>query len=219
MARVLVIGDLHLPAERKDYLEFCKGLRKKYRTNKTVFIGDVVDHHAISFHHKHPEEDAAMAEYHRTMKALKEWKKTFKEAFVCIENHDERVQRIGASAGIPPMYLKSYAEVFNTPNWSWDYEWILDGVAYMHGTGASSAACPAFTKAVNRMQSVVMGHIHSNASICWTTGVNGSVFGFNVGCGVDRNHKMMHYGSNFLKKPVNSAGVVIDGKPYLELMD
>ena len=40
----------------------------------------------------------------------------------------------------------------------------------------------------------------------------------NVGCGVDREHIAMAYGSNFLKKPIVSAGVVIDGHPFLELM-
>ena len=50
--RILVIGDLHLPAEREDYLQFCRDLKKKYKTNMTVFIGDVIDHHAISFHNK-----------------------------------------------------------------------------------------------------------------------------------------------------------------------
>ena len=72
MARVLVIGDLHLPAVHSDYLEFCKTLKKKYRTNKTVFIGDVLDLHAISFHKKHPESDGAMAEYDKAMEDLKE---------------------------------------------------------------------------------------------------------------------------------------------------
>ena len=56
MARVLVIGDLHLPAEHPDYYAFIKDVKRKYRTDTTVFIGDIVDHHAISFHKKHPEE-------------------------------------------------------------------------------------------------------------------------------------------------------------------
>tara|TARA_R110002051_G_scaffold47441_1_gene93881 strand:+ start:300 stop:962 length:663 start_codon:yes stop_codon:yes gene_type:complete len=220
MSRVLVIGDLHLPAERSDYLAFCRNLRKKYKTDTTVFIGDVVDHHAISFHAKHPEEDGAMAEYHRTMLKLKDWKKAFPEAKVCIGNHDERIQRIGASSGIPQMYMKDYKEIFDTPNWDWDYEWIVDSVSYLHGTGASSGTTPAFNAAKARLQSTVCGHVHSAASVCWTEGPNESkIFGFNVPCGVDRNHKMMHYGKNFLRKPVNGAGVVIERHPYLEIMD
>jgi|TARA_Y100001973_G_C5139688_1_gene302264 predicted phosphodiesterase len=219
MSRVLVVGDLHLPAEHEDYLSFCKAIKKKYKTDAVVFIGDVVDHHAISFHHRHPEEDAAVAEYHRAMKGLKDWKKAFPEALVCIGNHDERVQRVAASAGIPPMYLKEYKEIYDTPQWCWKFEHTVDEVAYVHGTGASSGTTPAFNSAKARLQSTVSGHIHSAAAICWTEGPNNKrIFGFNVPCGVNKDHKMMQYGKNFLKKPINGVGVVIDGHPYMEIM-
>ena len=79
-ARVLVIGDLHLPAEREDYLDFCLQVKRKYRTDTTVFIGDIIDHQAISFHQKHPESEAAMNEYALVMQSLKEWKKKFPKA-------------------------------------------------------------------------------------------------------------------------------------------
>ena len=220
MSRVLVIGDLHLPAEREDYLDFCRDLRKKYKTKETVFIGDVLDHHAISFHDKHPEADAAVAEYHRSMDKLSAWKKAFPKSRVCIGNHDERIHRISASAGIPQMYLRNYKEIFNTPSWEWEYEFEIDGVTYIHGTGANSGIVPAFNAAKARMQSTVSGHVHSSASVCWSLGPSGSkIFGFNVPCGVDMNHKLMYYSKTFLKKPVNGAGVIINGHPYMEVMD
>ena len=220
MTKVLVIGDLHLPAEREDYLEFCRGLRKKYKTTETVFIGDVLDHHAISFHQKHPDADSATAEYHRSMEKLKAWKKAFPSASVCIGNHDERIHRLSSSAGIPAMYLKDYKDIFGTPSWDWAYEHIIDDVAYIHGTGASSGNTPAFNAAKVRVQSTVSGHIHSAASICWLQGPNNDkLFGFNVPNGVDISHTLMYYAKNFLKKPVNGAGVVIDGHPYMEVMN
>ena len=219
MTRILVIGDLHLPAEREDYLEFCRGLRKKYKTTETIFIGDVLDHHAISFHQKHPESDSAVAEYHRSMEKMKAWKKAFPKAKVCIGNHDERIHRLSSNVGIPAMYLKDYKDVFDTPGWEWDYEWIVDDVAYIHGTGASSGITPAFNVAKARIQSTVSGHVHSASSICWSAGPTGNkIFGFNVPCGVDKDHILMYYSRNFIKKPVNGAGVVINGHPYMEIM-
>ena len=220
MAKVLVIGDLHLPAERSDYLDFCRSLRTKYKTNKVVFIGDVLDHHAISFHDKHPDSDSVVAEYHRSMKRLKDWKKAFPNASVCIGNHDERIHRVAAGSGIPSIYLKGYAEVFDTPGWDWNYETVIDNITYIHGTGASSGICPSFNSAKCRAQSTVSGHVHSSAGICWLNGPNNKkIFGFNVPCGVDMDHPMMYYSRNFLKKPVNGAGVVINGHPYMEVMD
>ena len=88
MARVLVIGDLHLPAEREDYLDFCRSVKKKYRTDTTVFIGDVIDHHSISFHDKFPDSPNAKDEHADVMLSMADWKKSFKEAKVCIGNHD-----------------------------------------------------------------------------------------------------------------------------------
>jgi predicted phosphodiesterase len=219
MARVLVIGDLHLPAEREDYLEFCKGLKRKYRTNTTVFIGDVIDHHSISFHDKYPDSPNAVVEHSQVMFAMDDWKKAFKEAMVCIGNHDERVHRLASASGIPSMYLKEYQTVYNTPNWDWAYEFEIDGVYYTHGTSTSGIR-PAMIIAMSRLQSTVSGHVHSVGCINTTIGpTDNLIFGFNVPNGVDRHHKLMYYGRNFLKKPVNGAGVVIDGKPYMEIMN
>ena len=47
---VLVIGDIHAPFERKEYLQFCKDQYKKHNCNKVVFIGDIIDNHYSSYH-------------------------------------------------------------------------------------------------------------------------------------------------------------------------
>jgi len=44
-----------------------------------------------------------------------------------------------------------------------------------------------------------------------------TIFGMNVGAGVDANHLALSYGRYSLKKPVFSCGVVRDGHPYLEI--
>ena len=220
MSKVLVIGDLHLPAERKDYLAFCKSIKRKYRTDTTIFIGDIVDQHAVSFHKKHPDSPSAVQEYESAMQSLKDWKKAFPEAMVCIGNHDERIKRVGEASGIPSMYFKDYKDVFDTPLWDWDYEFVVDDISYLHGTGATSGICPAFGNARVRGQSTVSGHLHATAGICWQAGPNDTkIFGFNVPNGVDKEHLFMYYSKNFLRKPINGVGVVIDGKPYMEILD
>jgi hypothetical protein len=148
------------------------------------------------------------------------WHKAFTEASICIGNHDERVHRLAASSGIPAMYLKDYSDVYETPDWCWEYDHDLDDVYYYHGTGASSGLCPAFNTAKARMQSSVAGHVHSTAAIIYATGpTNEKLFGMNVPGGVDKDHPLMRYGKNFLRKPINGVGIVKDGKPYLEVMD
>jgi predicted phosphodiesterase len=215
----LIIGDLHLPAEREDYLAFCKKMKRKYRTDQTIFIGDILDHHAISYHEKHPESDGAVGEYDKAMKSMRKWYKAFPNALVCIGNHDERVHRLAASSGIPAMYLREYSDVYDTPTWDWAYEHEVDEVFYYHGTGSSSGLCPAFNTAKARLQSCVAGHVHSTAGILYTSGPTGvKIFGMNVPGGVDKDHPLMYYSRNFLRKPINGVGIVKNGKPYLEVM-
>ena len=118
------------------------------------------------------------------------------------------------------MYLKDYSDIYQTPYWDWDYDLAIDGIYYYHGTGASGGLCPAFNTAKARLQSSVAGHIHSTAAILYTTGpTNNKIFGFNVPNGVDKDHKLMYYSRNFLRKPVNGLGIIKDGTPYMEIMD
>lgn len=218
MSKVLVIGDLHCPAVHASYLDFVKSVKKKYRTDAVVFIGDIIDHAAISFHKKNPENPAALDEYNQAMYSLKQWIKNFPEATVTIGNHDDRVVRIAADAGIPSHYLREYQDVYGSKGWDWVPAIEIDGVYYYHGVGAGGMY-PAINAAKMRLQSVVMGHYHSVAGINWIVGPTSRIFGMNVGSGVDRFHPAMQYGSAYLKKPVLSCGVVIDGHPYLELMN
>jgi len=60
MSKVLAIGDLHEPFCLDKYLRFCKNVDRKYRCNKVVFIGDVIDNHYSSYHETDP--DAALME-------------------------------------------------------------------------------------------------------------------------------------------------------------
>jgi predicted phosphodiesterase len=217
MATVLVAGDLHIPAVHPGYLQFLKDTYKKFSCDTVVFIGDIIDHHAISFHDKNPELPSAVDEASMTLKMIARFYKAFPDAYVTIGNHDERVFRVSKSSGIPPMYLKDYNSVYGTHGWVWKFDIELDGVLYTHGTGWSGMT-PAYNAAKSLGKSVVCGHTHANASI--NTQSNGSsvVFGMNVGCGVDRNHPTMSYGKNNLRKPVLSCGVVTNGIPHLELM-
>jgi predicted phosphodiesterase len=199
-------------------LDFVKDVKKKYRTDTTVFIGDVVDHASISFHKKNPEHPAAMDEYHQTAESLQKWIKAFPKAVVTIGNHDERVARLAADAGIPSHYLREYDAIYKTKGWSWVNSHEEDNVYYYHGVGAGGMY-PAINAAKMRLQSVVMGHYHSVAGINWIVGPTSRIFGMNVGSGVDRFHPAMQYGSAYLKKPIVSCAVVINGHPYLELMN
>jgi len=218
MSRVLVIGDTHCPAMHPDYVPFLKKVQKKWKTTKTIHIGDVIDHHCISFHDKHPDNEGAVAEYKQSDKQIGQLHSLWPDLTITIGNHDARVRRLNSKIGIPKLYLKEFNDLYGTSGWKWVESVEIDNVHYYHGEGAGGQH-PAFSAAKMRMQPTVMGHYHSACGVWFQAGPTQKVWGMNVGCGVDRNHWSMQYGAAFLKKPIIACGVVIDGTPFVGTMD
>ena len=217
MARVLVIGDVHEPACHIGYKYFVKDLYDSWDCDSCVFIGDIVDHHCISFHQKDVDADGVSREAEIAFERIQVWNELFPKATVTIGNHDERVLRLAASVNIPSRFIKDYKKVWGTPKWDWVRDTTIDNVHYLHGTGFSGKT-PALTCSSASMMSTVIGHCHSVGGVHWSCGPTQRVFGMDTGCGVDISHPAMAYGKNLIKKPVLSAGVVIDGTPYHEIM-
>ena len=218
MSNVLVIGDLHCPADHKGYLSFCLGVQEKYKCNQIVFIGDIIDLESISMHDKNPELPSPFDEYSASVRHTAVWYKAFPKAKVCIGNHDNRVYKKCFKEGIPPQFLRSFKDLYNTPGWDWGFDFTIDRTLFTHGDGWGGKT-PALNAAISRFQSVVCGHHHSVANINWIQGPNSyRLLGMNVGCGIDVKHKALLYTKPHLKKPILSCGVVINNHPYLEVM-
>ena len=215
--RVLAIGDIHEPCSRPNYLEFCKDIYDEWDCDTVVFMGDVVDWHGISFHANNPESPGVCDEYELAMQRIHMWHDEFPRAKVCIGNHDARVVRLAEDNNIPAKFIRDYEDMWDTPNWEWDHEFIIDDVYYFHGTGYAGLH-PAFNAARTMSMSVCMGHIHSTGGIKWLVNPYKRWFGMDVGCGVDDKKYAFAYGKHLKKKSVISCGIIIDGIPYHEMM-
>lgn len=217
MSKVLVIGDIHLPAAHPGYLSFVRDLRDRYKCDEILFIGDIVDFHAISFHARHPEAPGPKDEYELALSAIRPWVRCFPKARVCIGNHDARVVRLAETVNIPAAFLRSYSDIWGTPGWKWEYSHIVDDVYYFHGTGTGGLH-PAFTSMSKMLMSVCQGHIHSAAGIKWRANPQRRIFGMDTGCGVDDKAVAFAYGRMQQVRSMLSAGVVLDGVPYHHIM-
>ena len=214
MSRVLVIPDLHNPCCRKGALPFCKDLRRKYKTTKTVFIGDVTDWHAISFHAKHPEMPGPKDEHELALKCIAKWYKAFPNATVILGNHDRRVIRLAESVNIPAKFIRNYKEIWETPKWKWVDDCIIDKVYYAHGDGAGGGLNPAFNLVKKMGMSCVLGHYHSiGGGGKWLVNPLRRMFGMDVGCLIDDKQMAFAYSKRTPLRSVLGAGVVIDGTP------
>lgn len=206
--RVGVIGDVHLPFEHPNYLEFCIETFINHKVTDIVFIGDLVDNHAISRHQTSTKALSPTQEFEMVMDKLEKWKITFPVAKFLIGNHDSIPSRQLATLGIPDFYLKDYQSLWQLPKtWEIDVEFIIDDVLYFHGINSSGKDGALNTAIFNRLSSV-QGHSHSFLGCKYSANKRGILFGMNVGCGIDIDSYAMEYGKHYVKKPTLGCGVV-----------
>ena len=203
--RILIIGDLHAPFVLPEYLEHCKQTYANYNCNQVIFIGDILDNHAFSYHEPDPDGLSPGSELKMAKKFIKDWYGAFPKADVLIGNHDRMASRKAMTGGVPSAWIKSYNDVLGTPKWNWVETIVYDNVLYEHGEGGQ-----AKTKAKNNMMSSVCGHTHTEAYTMWFVGKKFRVFGMQVGCGVDSKSYAAAYARNFKKQAIG-CGVVIGG--------
>ena len=205
-SRVLIIGDLHCPFDLDKYLDHCIETYNNFNCNQVVFIGDLLDNHAGSYHESDPNGYGAGDELEFAIKRIKRWYKAFPNAVVTIGNHDRIVPRKMMTGGLPSQWNKSYAEVLNTPNWEFVTDYYIDDVRYTHGDKSGKPR----TAAKRDMQSTVSGHYHTDMYCETYVGRKHRVFALAVGCGIDEKSYAMAYMQGG-KKPAIGCGVVING--------
>lgn len=210
---VLVIGDIHEPFCLEGYFEFCQEAYYKYSCDQVVFIGDVIDNHYSSFHDSDPDGMSAGQELDFAIDKLKRWHDAFPNAYVTIGNHDRMMMRKALSSGLSKRWIRDYNQVLETPTWQFVDEVSLHGVTYVHGEGGT-----ARTRVKQEMNSIVQGHLHTEAYIEWTVGTRDRVFAMQTGCGIDRHSYAMAYAKSG-KKPIIGCGVVLNkGKNPISLI-
>jgi len=216
---VLIIGDLHSPFILEGYLDFCKRLYIKHDCSRVIFIGDILDQHAMSFHTTDPDGFSAGHELDYAVNQIRPWYEAFPVADIMMGNHDFRIQRQAKGAGLPKRVLLPYKQIIEAPEgWTFhdnDLE-IGNNILVTHGTVGDAIA-----RAKDSRQSVIQGHLHTKAYVEWAVSKKDKIFGMQVGTGIDRSTYAMAYAADNAKKPVISAGLLIDGGklPLVELMN
>jgi UDP-2,3-diacylglucosamine pyrophosphatase LpxH len=218
MSRILVVPDLHEPCSRKGALQFCQDVRRKWKTDKVIFIGDITDWHSISFHAHHPEMPGPKDEYELAYKQIQKWYKTFPNAKIVLGNHDRRIIRLAESVNIPAKFLRDYKEIWNTPTWEWADDFIMDDVYYTHGDGTGGSLYPAYNLVRKIGMNCVCGHYHSAGGVKWLVNPLRRIFGMDTGCLIDDKQMAFAYGMRQKVRSVLSVGVVLDGIPYHIMM-
>lgn len=212
--RILIIGDLHEPFCLEGYLEFCKETYKRYDCNQVVFIGDVIDNHYSSYHESDADGMGGGQELELAIEKIAKWYEAFPKADVIIGNHDRIIMRKAQSSQVPRKWIKEYKDVLDTPKWNFVESVTYDDVLYIHGEGGT-----ARSRMRKDLNSVVQGHLHTQFYCDYLVGKNFSIFGMQVGCGIDNKSYAMAYAKNY-GKPAIGCGVVLENgtQPFNVLM-
>lgn len=213
--RVLSVPDLQYPFAHRDHLDFLEAVIEKYKPNAFINQGDEVDFHALGDYDHDPDGFSAGHELEAAVRDLEKLYKIIPKTKVCVSNHTSRPYRRAFKFGIPAAFIKSYKEFLNAPKgWEWADTWEIDNVLYEHGDSPGvSGAMGAIRAALKNMQSTCIGHLHSYAGIQWSANAKHLIFGFNVGCLIDKDKYAFKYGKNLKDKPILGCGIIDAGIP------
>lgn len=210
---VLAIPDIHFPAHHPDTFKFLSAIKKKYKPNEIVCLGDEIDAAALGEWDKDPDQPGAADELNQAKKLLKVLYQIFPVVKVCTSNHTSRIYRKAFKAGLPKSCLKTYNEILEAPKtWVWADYWDIDGILYEHGEGYSGQQ-GALKAATQNMQCTVIGHLHSYAGIQYYANAKHLIWGFNAGCLIDRSNPAFNYGKHIKAKPIIGIGLIENGIP------
>jgi Calcineurin-like phosphoesterase len=209
---VLAIPDTHAPYHHKDIIKFLSSVKKEFKPDVVVHLGDEADFEPLGFHGKNPDMPSAKDDYYSALEHLGELYKLFPDVLVCHSNHTSRPYRVAFAAGLPSQMVKTYAELLRAPKgWSWHDRIIINNVCYIHGDPKSGANATRAWMNENRM-STVHGHIHGHGGVCYSASPFKQIFGMNAGCLIDLEAIAFKYGAKYANKGTLGCGIIRGGK-------
>lgn len=211
-SRILVIPDMHMPYCHPDTWKFLAAVKKKYKPDRVVCLGDEVDHHALSYHEKDPDLDSAGIELEKAVKFLKPIYKLFPEVDVLESNHGSLVYRKAKTAGIPRRLIVPYREQIEAPKgWKWHFDLKIQmsngqWVYFHHGKSAK----PIELSREEGMCSVE-GHYHTKFHVTTWRNSKRLMWGAHAGYLADHDSLAQAYAKNNLKRGVVGCIVILSG--------
>jgi predicted phosphodiesterase len=212
---ILVVSDMHLPYQHKDSIKFLKEIKKEFKPDTTISIGDLLDQHALSFHDSSPELYSAGHELDKAKEYVKELENVFPKLIEVDSNHSSMIYRRALKHGLPRAYLKDYGDFLETKKWKWvdDLTLTMSNGQRCFFTHGRSADVLKVSQTMG--MSAVQGHYHTKFVISWWANPDNLFFGMNVGCLIDQKSMAFNYAKNFRTRFIIGCGIIIDGIPRL----
>jgi predicted MPP superfamily phosphohydrolase len=216
---ILVIPDLHCPYHDKRAFNFLENLKRVYKPNIIINLGDLVDFHAISFHDSDQELFSAGHELEKAIEHLQDLHKIFPKMHICESNHDSLLFRKFKANGLPIRALRPLPELFGTRGWEWHDKIIIETklgpILVKHGMSGTAGK---WAKDVG--MSTMEGHFHTKFHITWFKNEIRSYFSAHVGCLADLDSLAFAYRKTNIPEFILGALIIHpDGYPELIPME
>ena len=205
---------MHMPYAHPDTWAFLRAIKRKYRPDLVICLGDEIDGHALSFHESDPDLDSAGPELERAIRLLEPIYKLFPKVSVLESNHGSLVYRKAKSAGIPRRALKTYRDTLCAPRgwvWSFDLRVRMSNGQWLYCHHGKTAKAGALSQ--RESVSSVQGHYHSSFHCTYWRNSQGLYFDIHGGCLVDHDSLAFAYGKNTMAKGIVGAWMILDGQP------
>lgn len=214
---ILVIPDLHIPFHHKDSLKFLMAVKKKYKPDRVVCLGDEVDYHCISFHDNDPDiQFSPSSELEKSIWYLQDFYEQFPDVDVIDSNHGSLVYRKAKHHGIPRRVFRSYNEILEAPNtWKWHEDLTLkmsngQKVYFHHGHSKN-----VLRNSQQKSMCYVQGHHHGTFDVQYWANSESLFWGVTSGCLIDRKEFAFNYARTNLPKPLLGCTMILNGYPIL----
>lgn len=213
---ILVIPDQHFPYNHPDIVAFLRAVKKKYKPDKVVNLGDEVDWHAISFHDHDPDLMSPSDELQTAINRLQPLYKLFPEMDVLESNHGSLVYRKGKTHGLPRHVFKSYREVLQAPKgWHWHPELTLQMSNGQHVYFCHGRSAQGLKLSQGMGMCTVQGHYHEKFEVQYWGNSIGLFWSVMAGCLIENESLAFAYNKTNLKRPLIGCVVIINGLPQL----
>ncbi len=215
-ARILLIPDMHMPFCHPDTWGFLKAIKKKYKPDRVICLGDEVDFHALSYHESDPDLNSAGPELEKAIAFLSPLYQIFPTVEVLESNHGSLVYRKSKTAGIPRHALKGYREMLQAPKgWTWhfDLRLLMSNGKHLYLHHGKTGAQGMLSRAEGCCS--VQGHFHTKFHVTYWRNSQGLFWDMHCGYLGDHDSLAFAYDKSNIPKGIVGAAVILNGQPTL----
>lgn len=213
---LLAIGDLHIPYQHPDAIDWLIALNEKYKFQKIISLGDEIDLHSFSFHTHDPDLLSPGHELEAAIKTLQPLYKEFPTMDICESNHGSLAYRRSKHFGLPARVMRSYGDIISAPKeWKWHFEIRMQLSNGQRLLAHHSYGSNILLASQRRGDNLLSGHIHNKFSLEHWSNEERTFFAAQTGCLVDDTSLAMAYNKGTVNRPMLGSVAVFDGVPKL----